>query len=73
MVLLGIVPADAQQMALGLTSVLAEAFPHFVDAAVREIRAQGVHAERVGSLSLDEVVEGLGHSAHPVVRSSRAA
>jgi hydrogenase maturation protease len=58
-VLLGIVPEDATQMAVGLTPALADAFPRFVDAALREIRARGVCAERVRAMSLDDVIAGL--------------
>ena len=64
MVLLGIVPQDTSQMALGLTPRLAAAFPRFVEAALSEIRARGVRAERLRAMSLEDVVEGLvGHAA----------
>ena len=59
MVLLGIVPEDTSQMALGLTPALEAAFPWFVDAGLCEIRARGVCAERVRAMSLDQVIEGL--------------
>lgn len=59
MVLMGIVPADAQTMAVGLTAELAAAFPAYVDAVLSEIRACGVQAELVRRLSLDDVVESL--------------
>jgi len=68
MVLLGIVPADASEMAVGLTPALADAFPRFVDAAVLELRAHGVHAERIDAISLDQVIDGLGRP-----RPARAA
>jgi hydrogenase maturation protease len=59
MVLLGIVPADAQTMEVGLTPELEAAFPAFVEAAVAEIRACGVRAELVRPLSIEDVVESL--------------
>jgi hydrogenase maturation protease len=65
MVLLGIVPADAQRMEVGLTAPLADALPRFVDAAVAEIRAHGVDVEPAGGSSLDDVLQALSHSAHP--------
>ena len=58
-VLLGIVPEEASEMAIGLTPTLAAAFPRFVDAALDEIRARGVRAECVRNMSLDDVIEGL--------------
>jgi hydrogenase maturation protease len=63
MVLLGIVPQDASQMAVGLTPTLAAAFPRFVDAALDEIRAHGVRAEPLRAMSLHDVIEGLVSSA----------
>jgi hydrogenase maturation protease len=59
MVLMGIVPADAQTMAVGLTPELGAAFLSYVDAVVNELRAGGVKAEPVEQLSLDDVVESL--------------
>lgn len=59
MILLGIIPADASEMALGLTPVLQAAFPRFVDAAIAELRAFGIHAEPTRPVSLDEVIGGL--------------
>jgi hydrogenase maturation protease len=59
MVLMGIVPADAQTMAVGLTPELEAAFPAFVNAVVSEIRDCGVEVEQVRRLSLDDVVESL--------------
>ncbi len=59
MILLGIVPADATELAVGLTPDLEAAFPHFVDAAIAELRAFGVQAERTRPVSLDEVIGGL--------------
>jgi hydrogenase maturation protease len=64
MVLLGIVPQNTSDMAVGLTPALAAAFPRFVEAALDELRAQGVCAERLRAMSLDDVVEGLvSHAA----------
>jgi hydrogenase maturation protease len=60
MVLLGIVPEDASHMELGLTHTLARAFPCFVQAAVDEIGARGVHALRLREMSLEDVIDGLG-------------
>jgi hydrogenase maturation protease len=59
MVLLGIVPQDTSNMAVGLTPALAAAFPRFIDAALEEVRARGVQPERVRELSLDDVITGL--------------
>lgn len=59
MVLMGIVPADAQTMQLGLTPELAAAFPTYLDVVVHELRAAGVEAQRVRKPSLDGVVESL--------------
>lgn len=59
MVLMGIVPADAKTMAVGLTPELEAAFPAYIDAVVSEIRAGGVRAELVRHISCDEVVESL--------------
>lgn len=59
MVLMGIVPADAKTMAVGLTPELETAFPAYVDAVLSEIRAGGVQAELVRRLSFEDVVESL--------------
>jgi hydrogenase maturation protease len=59
MVLFGIVPADAQTMAVGLTRALTAAFPAFVDAVMSEIRASGIQAELVRPMTVDEVIESL--------------
>jgi hydrogenase maturation protease len=59
MVLLGIVPADAQTMAVGLTPELEAAFPAYVDLALAELRRAGVHAETAYRQSLEQVVESL--------------
>lgn len=59
MVLIGIVPADAQTMQLGLTPPLEAAFMTYVDAVVAELRASGVHAQLLRRLSLEDVVESL--------------
>jgi hydrogenase maturation protease len=59
MVLLGIVPADAREMHVGLTPDLEAAFPRFVDAAVAELRAFGVLAVPTGRVALHEVIGGL--------------
>lgn len=59
MVLLGIVPADAAGLGLGLTRELGAAFCRFVDAAVAELGRWGVQAERVRAISLDDVIGGL--------------
>jgi len=64
MVLLGIVPQHTSDMMVGLTPPLAAAFPRFIDAALDEIRARGVSAERLRHLSLNDVIEGLvSHAA----------
>lgn len=59
MVLLGIVPADARTMAVGLTSELEAAFPHFVDLAVAEVKRAGIRADVIREQSLASLVEGL--------------
>jgi hydrogenase maturation protease len=59
MVLMGIVPADAQTMAVGLTPELEAAFPAYVDAITSEIRASGVEVDLVRQMSVDDVVESL--------------
>ena len=59
MSLLGIVPADTSELAVGLTPELGAAFPRYVDAAIAELAVCGVHAERFRSVSLDEVIGEL--------------
>lgn len=59
MVLMGIVPADARTMRVGLTPELEAAFPGYVDAVVTELRAGGVQAEQVRRLSFEDVLESL--------------
>lgn len=59
MTLLGIVPADATELAVGLTPELGAAFPRYVQAAIAELGACGVHAELVRHLSLDDVIGSL--------------
>ena len=59
MVLMGIVPADAKTMAVGLTPELEAAFPAYLDAVLAEIRASGIDAELVRRLSVDDVVASL--------------
>lgn len=59
MVLMGIVPADAQSMEIGLTPELEAAFPDYIEAIVTELRAGGVQAELVRDLSFEDVVESL--------------
>ncbi len=59
MVLMGIVPADAETMTVGLTPELEAAFPAYVDAIVTELRARGVYAELVGRPTFDDVVDSL--------------
>jgi len=59
MVLLGIVPADASRMAIGLTSTLEAAFPRLIDAALGELRSRGVECEEVRPARLGDVIEGL--------------
>jgi len=73
MILLGIVPRDASEMAVGLTPALADAFPRFVQEALSEIRAQRVNAEPVRAISLDDVIHGvsaLGHASQGVGHST---
>lgn len=59
MVLLGIVPADASEFAVGLSPELEAAFPRFVEAALSELRASGVEAEHIQPVSLADVIESL--------------
>jgi hydrogenase maturation protease len=59
MVLMGIVPADAQTMTVGLTPQLEAVFSAYVDAILAELHASGVEAELVRRLSLEELVESL--------------
>jgi hydrogenase maturation protease len=63
MVLLGIVPEDARQMAMGLTPALAAAFPRLVQAAVDELGGHGVALEQVSAPPLDQLIESLAHAA----------
>lgn len=58
-VLLGIVPADASGMEVSLTARMRAAFPAFADAAIAELSAWGVRAERVSEVALDDVIGGL--------------
>lgn len=66
MVLLGIVPGDASQLAVGLSPELQAAFPRFIDATLAELTAFGVQARQTRRLSLDDVIHGL------VTRNDRA-
>ncbi|HEY5989182.1 MAG TPA: hydrogenase maturation protease [Streptosporangiaceae bacterium] len=59
MSLLGIVPADTSELAVGLTPELSAAFTRYVDAAIAELGACGVRAEQVRSVSLDDVIGEL--------------
>lgn len=59
MTLLGIVPADTSDLAVGLTLALRAAFPRYVDAVIAELAACGVRADRVRPLSLDDVIGDL--------------
>lgn len=59
LVLLGIVPADAQTMAVGLTPSLEAAFPAFVDLALDELGRSGIRAERIADRSFARIVESL--------------
>lgn len=59
LVLLGIVPANTSDLAVGLTAALADAFPRLVDAAVGELRAQGIQVEPVATLPVHEVIADL--------------
>jgi hydrogenase maturation protease len=73
MILIGIVPDDASQMALGLTPALAGAFDRFVQAAVSELRAQGVRAQRTRTITLAQVIDDLSHLAPLPATSGSAA
>lgn len=66
MVPLGIVAEDASKIAVGLTPALAAAFPRFVDAALDEIRARGIRAERVRNMSLVDVIGELSRLPHDI-------
>jgi hydrogenase maturation protease len=57
--LIGIVPSDARELAVGLTPELEAAFPRFVDAAIAELRGFGIQAEPTRVVSLGEVIGGL--------------
>ena len=57
--LIGVVPADTSGFEVGLTPQLRSAFPAFIEAVLAELRQRGIHADRVRSVSLDEVVGGL--------------
>lgn len=57
--LLGIVPADASELAVGLTPELADAFPRYVDAVLAEVRDSGIRAERSRCPSIDDVIGEL--------------
>lgn len=59
MTLLGIVPADTSELAVGLTPELGAAFPQYVDAALAELRRYGVHGEQSRPLALDDVIGEL--------------
>jgi hydrogenase maturation protease len=58
-VLMGIVPADAETMTVGLTPELEAAFPAYVEAVVTELRAHGVQAELVRRLTFEDVLDSL--------------
>ena len=60
LVLLGIVPATTA-CTVGLSPALASAFGAFVQAALTELAAQGVRAEPVAPVVLDDVVDALVH------------
>lgn len=57
--LIGIVPADTSGFEVGLSPQLRAAFPAFVEAVLAELQRRGVHAERIRSVPLDEVIGGL--------------
>ena len=59
MTLLGIVPADTSELAIGLTPELSAAFPQYIEAALAEMRARGIRAQRSRSLSLNDVIGEL--------------
>jgi len=61
--LVGIVPADTSGFEVGLSPQLRAAFPAFVEAVLAELQRRGVHAERIRSVSLDEVIGGLVEGA----------
>ncbi|MBI3688409.1 MAG: hydrogenase maturation protease [Actinobacteria bacterium] len=59
MVLLGIVPADVTQLRLGLSTEIAQAFPHLVEAAIAELRGGGVAVDAVRQIGLEDVIEDM--------------
>ena len=61
--LVGIVPADTSGLEVGLTPQLRAAFPAFIQAVLAELRQRGIHADRVQSVPLDEVIGGLVEGA----------
>lgn len=73
MILIGIVPEDASQMALGLTPPLGAAFDRFIAAAVSELKAQGVRAQRTRAITLEQVIDELSHLTPAPETSGRAA
>ena len=73
MVLIGIVPRDASQMAVGLSPPLAGAFERFVGAAAAELEAHGVRARRTGAITLAQVIDELSHRAPMPDMSASAA
>ncbi|MGO9754382.1 MAG: hydrogenase maturation protease [Solirubrobacteraceae bacterium] len=72
MILMGIVPDDASQMALGLTPALADQFDRFVEATVSELGAQGVRAHSRRTLTLEQVIDDLSHLAPAPATSASA-
>lgn len=59
MVLIGIVPFNASDLAIGLTPPLVAAFDEFVNVTLSELSAKGVRADQRAPLSLDDVVASL--------------
>jgi hydrogenase maturation protease len=59
MSMVAVVPQDAEQMGLGLTPELHEAFPAFIEAALAELDSWGITLTRTGDADLDAVVESL--------------
>jgi hydrogenase maturation protease len=59
MVLIGMVPENTSDMAVGLTAPVSASFAHFCETAVNEIRAQGIEVRAVKDVSLAEVVQSL--------------
>ena len=64
MVLIGIVPRDASDFSLGLTSELSEAFGGFVKTAAEEIRSKGFSVTQVKEIIIDEIIESLAVAPH---------